>query len=73
MGLAGTWSLTIDPAEFAEGDVGMLEAATRSGTRLAIPVTAVTKDADGAVWLVVEKPLAAGTEVLCTVNVPGAA
>ena len=67
VGLAGTWSVTLDPAEFAEGDRGMLEATTRSGTRLTIPVTAVTKDAEGAVWLVVEKPLAAGTEVLCTV------
>ena len=73
VGLAGTWSLTIDPAGFAEGDMGMLEAATRSGTRLAIPVTAVTKDAEGAVWLVVEKPLAAGTEVLCTVSISDAA
>ncbi len=73
VGLAGTWSLTIDPAEFAEGDVGLLEATTRSGTRLAIPVTAVTKDAEGAVWLVVEKPLAAGTEIVCTVGTPEAA
>ena len=73
VGLAGTWSLTIDPANFAEGDTGMLEATTRSGTRLAIPVTAVTKDADGVLWLVVEKPLAAGTEVLCTVGVSDAA
>ena len=72
VGLAGTWSLTIDPAEFAAGDMGTLAATTRSGTRLEIPVTAVTKDAEGAMWLVVEKPLAAGTEVLCTVVVPGA-
>ena len=68
VGLAGTWSLTVAPAEFAEGDTGMLEAKTRSGTRLSIPVTAVTKDAEGVMWLVVEKPLAAGTEVLCTVG-----
>ena len=71
MGLAGTWSLTLDPAEFAEGDTGMLEATTRSGTRLSIPVTAVTTDAEGAVWLVVEKPLAAGTEVRCRIGERG--
>ena len=67
MGLAGTWSLTLDPAEFAEGDTGSLEATTRSGTRLEIRVTAVTADAEGVLWVVVEKPLAAGTEVRCTV------
>ena len=68
VGLAGTWSLTLDPEEFAEGDTGVLEAETRSGTRLSIPVTAVTADADGVLWVVVEKPLAAGTEVRCTVR-----
>ena len=68
VGLAGTWSLTIHPAQFREGETGMLQATTRSGTQLEIPVMAASADADGAVWLVVEKPLAAGTEVLCTVR-----
>ncbi len=68
VGVAGTWSLTLAPAEFAEGDTGSLEATTRSGTRLVIRVTAVTADAEGVLWVVVEKPLAAGTEVRCTVE-----
>jgi hypothetical protein len=38
-------------------------AETRSGTRLEIPVTEVLCDADGVIWHVAEKPLAAGTDV----------
>jgi alanyl-tRNA synthetase len=41
----------------------VLEAMARSGTRLVIPVLSVTVDDEGEVWHVVEKPLAAGTEV----------
>ena len=63
---AGTqqvWQMTLGETAFAPGDTGVLEATTRTGTRLQIPVTRVLRDADGALWHVVEKPLAAGTDV----------
>ncbi len=63
MGLAAVWVMSLDRTEFGVGDVGMLEAVTRSGTRLEIAVTGVKVDEEGVVWHVVEKPLAAGTEV----------
>ena len=66
-GLAAVWWMSLDPTYFRPGDTGVLEAETRSGTRLAIPVTATLEDADGVVWHVVEKPLAAGTDVTATV------
>jgi alanyl-tRNA synthetase len=56
--------MSLDETKFAVGDVGVLEAVTRSGTRLSIPVAGVVQDGDGVLWHVVEKPLAAGTEVL---------
>ena len=62
-GLAAVWWMSLDTTEFAVGDRGILEAVTRSGTRLSIPVTAVVSDEQGVLWHVVEKPLAAGTEV----------
>ncbi len=62
--------MALDHTEFAPGDHGILEAETRSGTKLTIPVTSVVMDSDGVVWHVVEKPLAAGTDVLGTVQ-PG--
>ena len=62
-GTAGIWQMSLDRTEFRAGDSGILEAVTRSGTRLAIPVTAVVADDDGVLWHIVEKPLAAGTDV----------
>ena len=67
-GLAGVWQMSLDPTQFRPGDSGMLEAETRSGTRLEIPVTAVMADSDGVLWHIVEKPLAAGTEVRARVD-----
>lgn len=66
-GLAAVWEMSLDTTEFGLGDTGLLEAVTRSGTRLEIPVTAVMQDTEGVVWHVVEKPLAAGTDVVGTV------
>lgn len=63
---AGTlqiWQMTLGDTAFRPGDTGVLEAVTRTGTRLRIPVTRVLQDEHGVVWHVVEKPLAAGTEV----------
>jgi alanyl-tRNA synthetase len=70
VGTAGVWWMSLSRTEFAPGDTGVLEAVTRSGTRLAIPVTAIVTDADGVLWHVVEKPLAAGTDVAATVDPP---
>ena len=66
-GLAAVWEMSLDRTEFAPGDSGMLAAVTRSGTKLEIPVTSVLTDTDGVVWHIVEKPLAAGTDVVGTV------
>jgi hypothetical protein len=57
------WQMALDRTEFVAGDVGILEAVARSGTRLVVPVLGVVMDASGEVWHVVEKPLAAGTTV----------
>ena len=57
------WQMTVSGSSFCAGDAGVLEAVARSGTRLVVPVLSVMEDADGEVWLQVEKPLAAGTEV----------
>jgi hypothetical protein len=62
-GLEAVWWMSLDRTEFVAGDAGRIEAVTRSGTRLSIPVTNVVVDVDGVVWHVVEKPLAAGTDV----------
>ena len=70
MGWEAVWWMSLDPTEFRAGDRGVLEAVTRSGTKLAIPVTNVVEDGEGVVWHVVEKPLAAGTEVRGTVSAP---
>ncbi len=67
-GIYAVWWMSLDRTEFRAGDRGVLEAVTRSGTRLAIPVTEVVVDGDGVVWHVVEKPLAAGTDVQGTVG-----
>ena len=67
-GLAAVWEMSLDSTEFWVGDTGILTAVTRSGTRLEIPVTGVLQDAEGVMWHVVEKPLAAGTDVVGTVG-----
>jgi hypothetical protein len=63
-GTAARWQMTLDRTEFVAGDTGMLEATARSGTRLQVPVLGVIVEGDGDVWHVVEKPLAAGTDVV---------
>jgi Ser-tRNA(Ala) deacylase AlaX len=57
------WQMALDQTAFVAGDVGMLEAVARSGAKLVVPVLGVVMDAEGEVWHVVEKPLAAGTRV----------
>jgi alanyl-tRNA synthetase len=56
------WQMTLDRTEFRAGDTGVLEAVSRTGTKIEVPVIAVIEE-DGDVWHVVEKPLAAGTDV----------
>jgi alanyl-tRNA synthetase len=58
------WQMALDRTEFAAGDTGLLEAVARSGTRLEIAVLEVVEDQAGDLWHVVEKPLAAGTDVV---------
>jgi alanyl-tRNA synthetase len=57
------WRMTLDNTKFAAGDVGVLEAVSRTGTRIEVPVLSVIDDA-GDIWHVVEKPLAGGTDVV---------
>jgi hypothetical protein len=57
------WRMTLDRTEFKAGDVGVLEAVSRTGTRIEVPVLSVIDDA-GDIWHVVEKPLAGGTDVV---------
>jgi hypothetical protein len=61
-GGAVRWRMTLDNTRFAAGDTGILEAVSRTGTRIEVPVLAVIDDA-GDIWHIVEKPLAAGTDV----------
>ena len=63
------WQMALDVTEFSAGAVGELEAVARSGARLVVPVLATVVDHAGEVWHVVEKPLAAGTEVTGRVGV----
>jgi Ser-tRNA(Ala) deacylase AlaX len=56
------WQMTLDRTEFHAGDTGVLEAVSRTGTKIEVPVIAVVEEG-GDVWHVVEKPLAAGTDV----------
>jgi hypothetical protein len=57
------WQMALDRTEFVAGDAGVLEAVSRSGARLMVPVLGVVIDGAGEVWHVVEKPLAAGTRI----------
>ena len=57
------WRMTLTATEFKPGDTGMLIATSRSGTRIEIPVLSVIEHSDD-IWHIVEKPLAAGTDVI---------
>ena len=63
-GGAAVWQMTLDRTGFVAGDTGVLHAVARSGTRIEVPVLRVIVEDDGNVWHVVEKPLAAGTDVV---------
>lgn len=63
-GATARWRMALDRTRFAVGDVGVLHAVSRGGTRIEVPVLAVVADAAGDLWHVVEKPLAAGTDVV---------
>jgi len=62
-GASVRWRMTLDRTSFAAGDIGILHAVARSGTRIEVPVLSVLAD-DGDIWHIVEKPLAAGTDVV---------
>jgi hypothetical protein len=61
------WQMTVSGSTFVAGDTGVLEAVSRSGTRLLVPVLGVTLE-EGEIWHIIEKPLAAGTEVVGRVS-----
>ncbi len=56
------FQVLLDRTEFRVGEAGRLEAVGRSGVRLVAPVLRVVAVGE-EVWHVVEKPLAAETEV----------
>lgn len=56
------WRMTLSSTGFQPGDTGVLIARSRSGTRIEVPVLRVLNDS-GDIWHVVEKPLAASTDV----------
>jgi alanyl-tRNA synthetase len=58
------WRMTLSHTGFQPGDTGTLIATSRSGTRIEVPVLRVVADNSGDLWHVVEKPLAAGTDVI---------
>ena len=62
-GTAVRWRMPLDRTEFTAGDVVVLQAVSRTGTRIEVPVLAVIVE-DGDTWHVVEKPLAGGTDVI---------
>ena len=63
------WQMALDRTEFsAQAGMGTMEAVTPRGSRLVVPVLGVVVDATGEVWHVVEKPLAAGTQVMARVG-----
>jgi alanyl-tRNA synthetase len=64
------WRMTLNRTEFKPGDTGVLEATSRSGTRIEVPVLRVIDDS-GDIWHIVEKPLAAGTDVIGRVTLRG--
>ena len=51
-GAAVRWRMTLDRTEFAAGDVGVLHAVSRGGTRIQVPVLAVvrTRRATCGMW-----------------------
>jgi alanyl-tRNA synthetase len=66
------WQVLLDQTEFVAGNVGVLEAVSRSGARLKVSVLGTVADGED-LWLQVEKPLAAGTEVWEHVDSTGTA
>jgi hypothetical protein len=61
------WRMTLEPTHFRAGDTGILEAVSRTGTRIEVPVLAVIADGEDT-WHIVEKPLAAGTDITARVT-----
>jgi hypothetical protein len=58
------WRLALTHTAFQPGDTGVLEATSRSGTRIELRVLEVLPDRSGDIWHIVEKPLAAGTDIV---------
>ena len=56
-GAAVRWRMTLSHTEFAAGDVGVLHAVSRGGTRIEVPVLAVVADEAPVPELVEELPV----------------
>jgi len=68
------WRVALTNTAFQPGDTGVLEAISRSGARIEIPVLRVVLDASGDLWHIIGKPLAAGTSILARIHqAPGLA
>ncbi len=50
-GASVRWRMTLDRTEFAVGDVGVLHAVSRGGTRIEVPVLAVVADEAGDIGM----------------------
>ena len=57
------WQLLLDWTRFDAGSRGTLEAVSRNGALLRLPVLATERDGSGDLGHVVEKPLMTGTVV----------
>ena len=64
------WRIALSHTKFTAGDTGVLRAVSRSGTRIDLRVLEVLADSSGDIWHIVEKPLAAGTDVTGIVTSP---
>ena len=67
-GGAVRWRMTLDRTQFEPGSTGVLLATSRSGHQIEVPVLEVIADDAGTIWHIVEKPLAAGTDVVGRVD-----
>lgn len=61
------WQVMLQHEGFSPGDKGTLEAVARSGARLSVSILGVVEDG-GEIWLRIEKPLMAGTQVTAHVQ-----
>ena len=62
-GKQSVWQIALNRTEFEPGNEGVLEATSRSGAKLEVPILETVRDENGEIWHVTHKPLLAGTHV----------